>query len=62
MLTVMHHSLCSDIPSYRNLHLPQHEELTYCELINVCEETEPFLTREEILQIERETRDQSKSA
>ena len=54
-------TVCSTIPSYGNLYLPQNEELTYRELINVCEETKPFLTREDILQIERETRDQSKS-
>lgn len=54
-------TVCSAVPSYRDLYSPQNEELTYSELINVCEETKPFLTREEILQIERETRDQYKS-
>ena len=46
-------------PSLSNLYSAQNEELTYSELINRCEEVTVNLSREEILQIEKATRDQS---
>ena len=46
-------------PSLSNLYSAQNEELTYSELINRCEEVTVTLSREEILQIEKATRDQS---
>ena len=46
-------------PPLTTLYSQQNEELTYNELINRCEEVVISLSREEILEIEKATRDQS---
>jgi len=48
-------------PSLRDLYRPENEELTYMELIAVCEQVTLTITEEEATTIEMATQDQSKS-
>ena len=48
-------------PCLQDLYQPHNEELTYSELIAVCEQTKLSITEEEVATIEAATRNQSKS-
>ena len=50
--------LLYDIPGLNTLYKPENEELTYKELLDVCEDVVFKLTNEQIAEIERHTRAQ----
>ena len=49
-----------DIPGLSSLYKPENEELTYQELVDVCEDVVFELTSEQISEIERHTRAQQR--
>ena len=53
---------CSLPPSLRDLYQPQNEELTYAELLEVCEQVIISVNNEDVTKIEMYTRDQIKSS